>query len=94
MLDERRGILYVPTGSAVTDFYGADRAGKDLYANCLLALDAATGKLLWQYTMEFAGNATPATYMVDGKQYVVIAVSNARNPKAPQGAKYIAFSLP
>ena len=55
--------------------------------------DSRTGKLLWQYTMEYAGNATPSTYMVDGKQYVVIATSNARNPKAPQGAKYVAFAL-
>ncbi len=48
-LDERRGIVYVPTGSAVFDFYGGDRAGDDLYANTLLALDAATGKLLWHF---------------------------------------------
>ena len=58
------------------------------------AFDSRTGKLLWEYTMEFSGNATPATYMIDGKQYVVIAISNARNPKAPQGAKYVAFALP
>ncbi len=68
--------------------------GATNYDRKLRAFDKSTGKLLWQYTMEFAGNATPATYMVDGKQYVVIAVSNARNPKAPQGAKYIAFALP
>jgi quinoprotein glucose dehydrogenase len=48
-LDEQRGILFVPTGSAVMDFYGGDRIGNDLYANCLLALDAATGKLLWHF---------------------------------------------
>ena len=48
-LDERRGIVYAPTGSAVYDFYGADRLGDDLYANTLLALDAATGKLLWHF---------------------------------------------
>lgn len=46
-LDARRGILYVPTGSAVFDFYGADRVGNDLFADCLLALDAATGRRLW-----------------------------------------------
>jgi len=46
-IDRRRGILYVPTGSAAPDFWGGDRLGDDLYANCLLALDAATGKLLW-----------------------------------------------
>ena len=48
-LDAGRGIVYAPTGSAVMDFYGGDRVGDDLYANCILALDAATGKLLWQF---------------------------------------------
>ena len=48
-LDEARGIVYVPTGSAATDFYGADRLGDDLYANCLIALDAATGRRLWHF---------------------------------------------
>jgi len=48
-LDARNGIVYVPTGSAVFDFYGADRVGNDLYADTLLALDAATGKRLWHF---------------------------------------------
>lgn len=48
-LDVKRGIVYVPTGSAVFDFYGGDRVGNDLYANTLLALDAETGKLLWHF---------------------------------------------
>jgi quinoprotein glucose dehydrogenase len=48
-LDMERGILYAPTGSAVFDFYGGDRLGDDLYANTILALDAATGKLLWHF---------------------------------------------
>ena len=48
-LDAARGILYVPTGSAVFDFYGGDRIGDDLFANTLLALDAATGKRLWHF---------------------------------------------
>jgi quinoprotein glucose dehydrogenase len=48
-LDVPRGILYVPTGSAAFDFYGADRIGNDLFADCLLALDAATGKRLWHF---------------------------------------------
>jgi glucose dehydrogenase len=48
-LDERRGVVYVPTGSAVTDFYGADRIGDDLYANTLLALDANTGRRIWDF---------------------------------------------
>ncbi len=48
-LDAERGIVYVPTGSAATDWYGADRVGDDLFANTLLALDAATGKRLWHF---------------------------------------------
>lgn len=48
-LDERRGILFAPTGSASFDFYGGKRTGQNLFANCLLALDAATGKRIWHY---------------------------------------------
>jgi quinoprotein glucose dehydrogenase len=48
-LDERRGIVYVPTGSAASDFYGADRLGDNLFANSLVALDAATGKRRWHF---------------------------------------------
>ena len=48
-LDVRRGLVFVPTGSASADFYGANRLGDNLYANCLLALDAATGKLRWHF---------------------------------------------
>jgi quinoprotein glucose dehydrogenase len=48
-LDVRRGIVYVPTGSAAADFYGANRPGDNLYANCLLALDAETGKRIWSF---------------------------------------------
>jgi len=46
-IDRRRGILYVPTGSAAPDFWGGHRLGKNLFADSLLALDAATGRLLW-----------------------------------------------
>jgi glucose dehydrogenase len=48
-LDEARGIVYVPTGSAAADFYGGDRIGDNLFANSLLALDAASGKRLWHF---------------------------------------------
>jgi len=48
-LDEKRGIVYVPTGSAAFDFYGADRIGDDLFANCLLALNAETGERIWHF---------------------------------------------
>ncbi len=48
-LDAKRGLVFVPTGSAAADFYGGNRLGDNLYANCLLALDAATGKLRWHF---------------------------------------------
>jgi len=48
-LDARRGIVYVPTGSAAFDFYGADRVGDDLFANCLIALNAETGERIWHF---------------------------------------------
>ncbi len=48
-IDRERGIVYVPTGSAAVDYYGGNRDGKNLFANCLLALDAATGERLWHF---------------------------------------------
>lgn len=48
-LDEKRGIVFVPTGSAAFDFYGANRHGDNLFANSLLALDARTGRRLWHF---------------------------------------------
>jgi quinoprotein glucose dehydrogenase len=48
-LDEKNGILFAPLGSASYDFYGGRRAGNNLFANCVLALDAATGKRLWHF---------------------------------------------
>jgi quinoprotein glucose dehydrogenase len=48
-LDEERGIVYVPTGSATYDFWGGYRHGQNLYANTLLALNAHTGERIWHY---------------------------------------------
>lgn len=48
-LDETNGILFAPTGSSSYDFYGGKRLGDDLFANCVLALDAATGKRIWHF---------------------------------------------
>lgn len=50
-LDESRGIVYVPTASAKYNFYGVDRSGANLFSDCLLALDARTGKRLWHFQM-------------------------------------------
>ena len=48
-IDEARGIVYVPTGSPKYNFYGGDRHGANLFGDCLIALDARTGKRLWHF---------------------------------------------
>ncbi|HCW07121.1 MAG TPA: pyrrolo-quinoline quinone, partial [Cytophagales bacterium] len=48
-LDEKRGILFAPTGSVSFDFYGGKRKGQDLFGNSVLAIDAATGKYRWHF---------------------------------------------
>jgi quinoprotein glucose dehydrogenase len=68
--------------------------GATIYDRKIRAFDDVTGALLWEHELPFAGTATPATYMIDGKQYVVIETNDARNHKAPQGSAYVAFALP
>ncbi len=80
-LDVGRGIVYVPTGSAVMDFFGGDRLGNNLYADSLLALDAATGKLLWHFQAvhhdlwdrDFSSPPALVTVHRDGKQVDALA---------------------
>jgi quinoprotein glucose dehydrogenase len=80
-LDAKRGIVYVPTGSAAFDFYGGDRLGNDLFADTLLALDANTGKLIWYFQgvhhdiwdRDFPSPPALLTVEHDGKQVDAIA---------------------
>ncbi|MGL4629896.1 MAG: PQQ-binding-like beta-propeller repeat protein [Leadbetterella sp.] len=48
-LDTKREIVYIPLASPTYDFYGVNREGQNLYGNCLMALDANTGKRIWHY---------------------------------------------
>ena len=50
-LDEKRGLVFCPTGSATFDFWGGNRMGSNLYANSLVALDAKSGRRVWHYQM-------------------------------------------
>ncbi len=83
-LDEKRGIAYFPTGSPTYDYYGADRTGANLFANCLIALDARTGKRLWHFQMvhhdlwDYDATAAPQLLTVrhDGKLVDVVAQSS------------------
>ena len=80
-VDEKRGIAYIPLGTARYDFYGANRKGNDLFANSLLALDARTGKRLWHFQMvhhdlwdyDLTGAPKLLTVKHDGKNVDAIA---------------------
>lgn len=80
-IDNTRGIVYVPLGSPTTDFYGADRHGDGLYGNCLVALDATTGKLKWYQQLvhhdlwDFDPAAAPILFEANRSGRVVPAVA-------------------
>jgi quinoprotein glucose dehydrogenase len=67
--------------------------GATNHDNKFRAFDKSNGKLLWETKLPAAGNATPATYEVNGKQYVVIAAGGGKSG-APSGGTYVAFALP
>jgi quinoprotein glucose dehydrogenase len=68
--------------------------GATNYDKKFRAFDKSTGALLWETTLPFAGNATPITYEIDGRQFVVIAAGGGKDLKSPFGGVYVAFSLP
>jgi quinoprotein glucose dehydrogenase len=67
--------------------------GATSYDRKLHAFDKLTGELLWEWTLPFAGNATPSTFEAEGRQFVVIAAGGGRAGKAPTGGIYVAFAL-
>ncbi len=67
--------------------------GATVYDKKFRAFDRETGKLLWETVLPNAGVATPATYMIDGKQYVVISAGGGKDPKGSSGSTYVAFAL-
>ncbi|HLX90632.1 MAG TPA: PQQ-binding-like beta-propeller repeat protein, partial [Puia sp.] len=48
-LDEKRGLVYFGTGAPASDFYGGARAGTNLFSDCIIAMDAQTGKVKWYF---------------------------------------------
>jgi quinoprotein glucose dehydrogenase len=83
-LDEKRGIIYVPTGSPKYNFYGANRKGANLFGDCIIALDARTGKRLWHFQTvhhdiwDLDNNSAPqlTTIRKDGRTIDVVAVAS------------------
>jgi quinoprotein glucose dehydrogenase len=55
--------------------------------------DKETGKVLWQTKLPFSGTATPSTYMINGRQYVVISAGGGKSGR-PSGGSLVAFALP
>ncbi len=80
-VDAKRGIAYLPVSSPTYDYYGADRIGMNLFSDCLLALDARTGKRLWHFQMvhhdlwDYDPTAAPQllTLRKDGKRIEAVA---------------------
>ena len=63
--------------------------GATVYDKKFRAFDSHTGQLLWETELPFSGVATPSTYSVDGRQYVVIAAAGGKDPKSPAGRRYM-----
>ena len=80
-------------GGPVVTAGGLVFIGATVYDRKFRAFDAATGRVLWEATLPAAGNATPAIYEVNGKQYVVIAAGGGKWG-APSGGSYVSFTLP
>jgi quinoprotein glucose dehydrogenase len=82
-VDAERGIAYFPTGSPTYDYYGADRKGANLFGNCLIALDARTGKRLWHFQVvhhdlwDFDNNAAPQLTRIrhNGRDRDIVAMA-------------------
>ena len=81
-------------GGAIVTASGLLFIGATVFDHKFHAFDSRTGKLLWETQLPYAGRATPATYKVDGKQFIVIATGAARFVPAPAEGVYVAFSLP
>ncbi len=83
-VDDKRGIAYFPVASAKYELYGGDRKGDNLYADCLLALDARTGKHLWHFQTvhhdlwDYDPNSAPQLVTVkhDGKSVDAVALAS------------------
>lgn len=68
--------------------------GATIYDRKFRAFDSRSGRTVWEAVLPYAGVATPISYAVDGRQFVVIATSGSRDPTGPQGSAYVAYALP
>jgi quinoprotein glucose dehydrogenase len=83
-VDAERNLVFVPTGSASPDYYGGERPGNDLYANCVVALRADTGEVVWHFQTvhhdlwdyDVASQPTLFTLRRDGREIPAIAIGS------------------
>ena len=83
-IDEKRGIVYIPTGSPKYNFYGGHRKGANLFGDCLIALDVRTGKRLWHFQTvhhdiwDLDNNSAPqlTTIRQNGRNIDVVAMAS------------------
>ncbi len=80
-------------GGAIVTTNGLLIIGATTYDRKFHVFDKRTGRLLWETLLPASGNATPSTYMVNGRQYIVIACGGGKNDAA-SGGTYVAFALP
>jgi quinoprotein glucose dehydrogenase len=81
-------------GGPIATASGLVFIGATNYDKKFRAFDAGSGAVLWETTLPFAGNATPATYAVGGRQFVVIPAGGGKARGAASGGVYVAFALP
>ena len=92
-----KGLTHTGTenyGGPIVTAGGLVFIGATNYDKKFRAFDKSTGELLWETTLPFSGNATPATYAVHGRQFVVIAAGGGKDPRSKSGGVYVAFALP
>jgi quinoprotein glucose dehydrogenase len=81
-------------GGAVVTAGGLLFIGATIFDNKFRAFDKKSGKLLWETVLPASAVATPATYEIGGRQFVVVAVGGGKNAKVKTQAIYMAFALP
>ena len=84
VLDQKRGLAFVATGSAADDFFGGERPGNNRFANSVIALNAKTGKLVWDFQavrhdiwdLDFGSPPTLMTITRNGRKVDIVAATN------------------
>jgi quinoprotein glucose dehydrogenase len=94
---EAKGIHHTGSdnyGGPVVTAGGLLFIGATVFDQKFHAYDSRNGELLWETELPFSGLATPATYSINGKQYVVIAAGGGQSSRKRSGGMYVAFALP